>query len=720
MLVGYTSLVRRLSPGSAAVLALAILIAFAVRVIPAYNVVMTASGVNFQDNDSWYHMRSIHNVAGHFPHQSGFDPYAVFPGRQDSHSEPWDVFTAAVACLLAFGKPSDWLVDHVGAWLPAVLGALLPLPLFFLTRRLFGDTPARWTALVTGVIPGTLLWETHLGVPDHHVAECLLSVCALVLLCSAVESAGRARLWRIVVSGLLFGTYLCVRPAGIFVPATLALAALFEPLLAPFIATGLGIAAFVFLASSGSIWESYTWLTLASSIAVCLLAWGLGVFWRKREWPRALLLPAAAIAAGIAIGIVAAVEPAIFAAMTERIRMYLPGSHSVARSYSVAELLPIWEVPPGGLNSIFEALGGVWLPAFPVLLCAPWVIWRSRRPALVLCAVWGVVMTVAGVLQMRMWAYGGPALAVAAGVGCAWVMARIPFFRAAISLATAAFLLAISLGHGEHLTAHDGGPPADWRQALTWLRRNTPEPLGDPGAWSRYWPALRPGENFAYPPSAYGVLTWWDYGDWVNAIAHRLPSTNGTQTNAEAVAAFLTATSPDAAERPRAILLARYAVLNSEVTSELWHVLARLARHDPRQFERGVSVTDPDGRRHTLTIYLPDYYRAMAVHMYNFDGRAIVAAPAVSVFTTKRTPAGSGPDLETLVGGGGGGGGGEQRFPSEQEAVQFAQRKSIQLNPGESLIFGSLNPMVSCVNVEELPGVRRVFCLSRTGRAADG
>ncbi len=72
-------------------------------------------------------------------------------------------------------------------------------------------------------------------------------------------------------------------------------------------------------------------------------------------------------------------------------------------------------------------------------------------------------MTTAGVLQMRMWVYGGPALAVAAGVGCACLMAGLPRFRTALSLATAAVLLALSISHGARLVGRDGGPGPDWR-----------------------------------------------------------------------------------------------------------------------------------------------------------------------------------------------------------------------------------------------------------------
>ncbi len=660
---------------------------------------MTTFGVNFQDTDSWYHMRAVHNLAAHFPHQSGFDPYAIYGGGQNAYTEPWDLFIAGIASLLAFGIPSPRLIDQVGAWLPAVLGALLPIPLFFLARRLFGVGPARWTAVVAAVIPGILVWATHLGVPDHHVAECLLSVCALVLLCGAVESEGRERLWRLVVSGLLFGIYLCVRPAGIFVPATLSLAALLEPLLAPYVATVLAIASAVFLSSSGNIWAEYTWLTLGCSITACLAAWALGALWRKRAWSKTLLLPAVGVAAGVAIGIVAGLEPALFHSMAETIRRYLPDGQGTSRSYLVGELAPLWEVTPGRLSSVFEVLGPVWLPAFPVLLCAFYAIWRSRRPALVLCSVWGLVMTVAGVIQLRMMIYGEPAIAVAAGVGCARLMAELPRFRTAVSIATAIFLLVAGIPHGIQHSITDGGPRADWHQAMAWLRWNTPEPMGDPRAWLGYWPALQPGKDFAYPPSAYSVLTWWDYGNWVNAIGHRIPSTNGTQANSDTVAAFLTAASPQAAQALGSQLHARYAVLNYELTSELWPTVVQWSNRNVARYQRTIMQTSPAGGRVPITVYLPDYYRTMAVRMYNFDGRAITASPQVSAFITTPVRDPSGAMLDALES--------EETFPSEEKALEFRL-----LHPDKSVVVGSINPMVSCVNVEGLPWVKPVFASS--------
>jgi len=37
------------------------------------------------------------------------------------------------------------------------------------------------------------------------------------------------------------------------------------------------------------------------------------------------------------------------------------------------------------------------------------------------------------------------------------------------------------------------------------------------------------GELFEYPDTAYGVMSWWDYGHWIETIGHRMPNANPFQ-----------------------------------------------------------------------------------------------------------------------------------------------------------------------------------------------
>ena len=48
---------------------------------------------------------------------------------------------------------------------------------------------------------------------------------------------------------------------------------------------------------------------------------------------------------------------------------------------------------------------------------------------------------------------------------------------------------------------------------------------------------------YPYPDTAYGVLSWWDYGYWITRMAHRLPAANPGQDQRaiKDMAAFFTA-----------------------------------------------------------------------------------------------------------------------------------------------------------------------------------
>ena len=53
-----------------AAVATSVILAFAFRVLPAYQAVFTAHGVSFQEPDAYFHMRTIHNLLAHFPCRS--------------------------------------------------------------------------------------------------------------------------------------------------------------------------------------------------------------------------------------------------------------------------------------------------------------------------------------------------------------------------------------------------------------------------------------------------------------------------------------------------------------------------------------------------------------------------------------------------------------------------------------------------------------------------
>ncbi len=78
------------------------------------------------------------------------------------------------------------------------------------------------------------------------------------------------------------------------------------------------------------------------------------------------------------------------------------------------------------------------------------------------------------------------------------------------------------------------GMPYEWFSSLTWLRDNTPDPQGtvvQPGFDynGTYSKTFNADGTYQYPASAYGVMSWWDYGHIIEYVSHRIPNANPFQ-----------------------------------------------------------------------------------------------------------------------------------------------------------------------------------------------
>jgi dolichyl-diphosphooligosaccharide--protein glycosyltransferase len=99
-------------------------------------------------------------------------------------------------------------------------------------------------------------------------------------------------------------------------------------------------------------------------------------------------------------------------------------------------------------------------------------------------------------------------------------------------------------------------PNEPWIETCLWLKSYTPDPGMD---YNAIYEAPEDGELFDYPDSAYGVMSWWDYGHYIETLGHRMPNANPFQAgiggrrgsideeNQPGAATFLTAQSEEEA-----------------------------------------------------------------------------------------------------------------------------------------------------------------------------
>jgi len=164
------------------------------RVGPPHQGVLGGSYVMFAENDGWYNMRLIENLVHHFPFRNTFEPYTLYPTGQNIPFAPFfDWFGALFIWIAGLGHPTQALIEKMGAYYPAVLGALTVIPVYFIAKEIFNRNAGLIAAGLIAMLPGEFLFRSILGFTDHHVAEALFSTTTMMFFIMAIKRAQETR-----------------------------------------------------------------------------------------------------------------------------------------------------------------------------------------------------------------------------------------------------------------------------------------------------------------------------------------------------------------------------------------------------------------------------------------------------------------------------------------------------------------------------------------------
>jgi len=160
-------------------------------------------------------------------------------------------------------------------------------------------------------------------------------------------------------------------------------------------------------------------------------------------------------------------------------------------------------------------------------------------------------------------------------------------------------------------------------ESLLWMRENTPDPGVD------YY-ALYP-EDYTYPESAYSVMSWWDYGHWINYIAHRIPVANPFQQgiggpyqgNVPGSCVFFIAKNESEANKVLDSLDVRYVISDFKMADAMsshyntYGVMTFWANDTAGHYGR----YQTEGR---ITFEIgKEYFNTMVTKLHMFDGREV-------------------------------------------------------------------------------------------------
>jgi len=736
----------------AVILALTFCVSLALRTAVPWEHVFSGPWIKFTDNDAYFYMRLLDNLSRHFPMLGSYDPYGIYPGGRDLSGQPlfFVYLMGSVAWLLGGGSPSQQTVDLVGAWFPAVLGALLVFPVFFIGRSVFNKWAGLAAAGFVALMPGEFLIRTLLGNADSHALEILLSTLFMLFLVISLRAGAgppsqpqvrfTGKMAKPIVYGALAGVFL-----GLYIlswqGAPLFIFISFVWLVAQAVSDHLRGRPMIYLCISGlAAYIPALLLTLAgpanmlviaalgASIVTAAALPALSLLMRRFKL-KTYLYPVAVIALGAAgLLVLSMVSPQFLNTATARMTGFFTWNPNV----TIAEMRPLLidrqgrftlELPWGNYTSA-SALAAI------ALVIVIYRALRRGRPEMMLLAAWSVIILLAALAMQRSAYYLAVNAALLAGYTC-WLIlglcglrdsaegpAPVPAAKkgrvkkaagkrrpernpalAALGIAAVAFLVVYPntgpLPGGEKpcfdVASKALFPPSDaWCRSMDWLRDETAQPFGKDGYYYDYY-----GGQEARKQAAYSVLCWWDYGYWVMRMGQRVPLTTPGSAQMGEQHYFMAPGGREAAQAG-ANWNMRYVAVDDYLVN--WNTgfraIASAAGETTAKYYE-VYYRMQNGRLTPTLLYYPEYYRTMAVRLYCFDGGKYTPAETAVVAWEEKTGEDGQPYREIT---------GLRTFGSYAEASAF-----LAAQQGGNWRIAGKDPLASPAPLEALEGYRPAF-----------
>ena len=539
----------RFSPQLLVVILIAVFfgVALYLRVCPPFDQVFSGDWIKFTSVDAYRHMRQVDNFVYNFPHFFSFDPYLIYHegiGLAMGKIHFFDWLLGGIIWIIGLGSPTQHTVDVVGAYFPAVLGALCVVPVYFIGKELFN----RWAGVIAAgliaLLPGEFLGRSILGFTDHHVAEVLFSTTTILFLILAIKAARQrqvtfdhikhrdwATLKKPVIyslfTGIFLGIYLLSWTGGLFFVFVIALYLVIQSIIDHLRRQPIEylclvgvilflVALLIYLpALRGRIYP--TSMVIALLTPLILTAISRLMIARKIKpvyYPLSLLgvgLVGMGIIAAISPLVTSPTQPPLLNSMLSQFGVFAPAGVQLATLEMQPILFPAGEFSFRVVWANFTTSIFLSLIAFGFLI---YFVIKQRDAGMTLLIVWSLVMLAATLGQRRFAYYFAVNVAlltgyiswrvlVLAGLGKPAVApTEIPakgergktrlkkrtslfatsYLKIAFAVIVIFFLVFFPNIRPAITTASQArfAPDDAWCDSLTWLKENSPEPFGDP------------------------------------------------------------------------------------------------------------------------------------------------------------------------------------------------------------------------------------------------
>ena len=519
----------------------AVLLGLFLRLLSARNVLVEGD-VIFYGYDSFYHMRRIFYTVENFPQTLWFDSYLNHPHGLELMWPPLFDQIIAAAALLGGGSPQA--VEVAGAIISPILGSAMVILLYFLAKKLFGMKVALLSAFLLAVDPKHIA-RTFFGLPDHDSLELLLILGAILLLTYALTKRDRWLRFAVLAGVLIAATAYTWLGAPAYMGAILIYAMIqtvldlkngrsSEETIFPLM-TAFGVVLVLTLPFWNDPWLLPSFSVSLATLAALSFLYVFSRFFVAKRVPWQAFVPVTVIFAYITLilSYTSSLTKGIQSALWGGVRYFFGGDLARLGVEETSRIFRFYDLVSFPTLSLVFALMGF------ILLVQSFRRSGFRRDQL-LFIVWTVFAAALMVSQVRFLCLFSISGSVLIAILFFWMAERIKGLDRfqnvnpkEIKVIISVFLLFFfipALSDIPTIAGHKPEITESWCESLDWLVENSP-----PTEW--FERPVQTGE--------YGVLSWWDYGNWILYQSKRPVVANNFQAGAEDAASFFLSESEE-------------------------------------------------------------------------------------------------------------------------------------------------------------------------------
>ena len=593
--------------------------------------VISENFVRFGGNDPWYHMRVVDVILSNYPHTMWFEAFTQFPtGRNMVFAPLFDWVLASLIYVFTLGNPTPHQVEVIGAYFPALLGALVVIPTYYVGKWVFDRNTGLLAAILIAILPGAFLHRSLLGFTDHHVAETLMSTVTAMFLIMSLRtmrlnpvnfddiieknfSKFKPSFKYIVLTGISMGLYILAWKGALFFALIIGVYITIQhiidhlrgenPQYLAIIGSVVFFIALLFVVPLPGLGGTRTQYLFGLPAGILgFISFSLiSRFMNKHDINKKYYALAPFVLFIVALLFSRAFIPAMYSTITSVFSYFMRtgGGLTIAEAYPffVNRATDTFSLAPLYVN--FGIEGYIALLAIPVLL---YQTYREHKQEEIWLVVW-TLMIVWALYQQNRFAYY---FAVNVALLSAYLTVKLLYManwkefsekyqnskekgldavlknlkaKHLITLLIAFIILIYPIGPLSTTLSQNtavGGPAPMWVESLTWLRASTPDTGVD---YYEIYEKPPEGESFDYPESAYGIMSWWDYGHWITYIGHRIPNANPFQGgigggDVPGAASYFTSQSEEEANDIIDQLGSRYIISNGRMAYTIFGAMA--------------------------------------------------------------------------------------------------------------------------------------------------